>query len=172
MKLKDRRPIIAVRLISPLALAVCALFIIAGDAYAQAAPPSGLKLIGTMEGGSLSGAVFQDASGQQVFYQLNDKLPDGSRIVRLRADSISLKGPDGAAYDMFIARDTKTPGSAAARDATPASQPAVSQQPTPSKTITTEEPGSLRRRTRPGGESRAPRSPGRKTRNRPASGEE
>jgi hypothetical protein len=65
------------------------------------------RLIGTIEGEPLIGAVLQDTSGKQAFYQLREKLPDGSQIVHVREDSISLKSEDGTVYDMYITHDTK-----------------------------------------------------------------
>jgi hypothetical protein len=102
-----------------LALAPACLFLVissllAGSVSAQSAPgaapegaPSSFSLIGTIKGGPFGGAVLQDASGKQTFYQLREKLPDGSQIVHLREDSISLKSEDGTVYDMYIAHDTK-----------------------------------------------------------------
>jgi hypothetical protein len=171
MRLKDGKKASAAGLISAIVLAFCAVFS-AGQTDAQVAASPGLKLIGTMEGTSLSGAVFQNAEGQQIFYQLYDKLPDGSKIIRLRDDSISIKGPDGAVYDMFIARDTRTPGSATARNNAPAPQPVVPQQQTSSVTATSNEEPSNLRRARPAGEKRVTKSPGRKLVKRPADSEE
>jgi hypothetical protein len=79
--------------------------------------PSSFSLIGTIKSGPFSGAVLQDATGKQTFYQLHEKLPDGSRIVKLREDSISLKGEDGTVYDMYIAHDTKSAASSSGYNA-------------------------------------------------------
>jgi hypothetical protein len=68
-------------------------------------------LIGMIGGKSLSGAVLQDSTGEQLFYRLYDKLPDGSQIVKLRDDGISLKDENGLVYEMFISHDTKTAAS-------------------------------------------------------------
>jgi len=56
----------------------------------------------------MGGAVLQDTTGIQSFYRLYEKLPDGSEIVGLRDDSISLKTAEGAVYDMYISHGTKT----------------------------------------------------------------
>ena len=40
------------------------------------------KLIGTVEGEAFSGAVLEDSTGQ-AFYRINQKLPDGSTIVKI-----------------------------------------------------------------------------------------
>jgi hypothetical protein len=91
-------------------LTAFALFFVQ-PANAQTAADSTLRLIGTIGGPLFSGAVLQDSTGKQVFYRLYEKLPNGSKIVHLEADSISLKGEDGAVYDIFIAHDTKTAAS-------------------------------------------------------------
>jgi hypothetical protein len=96
-------------IISFVALAVCCPL----PAPAQTDANTSYRLIGTMQGKPLSGAVLQDETGEQLFYQLYDKLPDGSQIVRLRDNSISLKNADGTTYDMFIAHEAPGKGVAA-----------------------------------------------------------
>jgi len=71
----------------------------------QAIGPQASRLIGTIQSNNFIGAVFSDSKGEQSFYRLFDTLPDGSRIVAVRSDSISLKGTDGMSYDMYIAHD-------------------------------------------------------------------
>jgi hypothetical protein len=88
---------------------------------AQPDANAAFRLIGTMKGKHLSGAVLQDSTGQQTFYQLHDKLPDGSQIVKLRDDSISLKNENGTMYDMYIAHDTKSVSSSSSNNASIAS---------------------------------------------------
>jgi hypothetical protein len=75
---------------------------------AQSAGSQNSSLVGTIQSGDFIGAVLSDAKGEQVFYRLKEKLPDGSQIIKVRADSISLKGADGTSYDMYISHDTKT----------------------------------------------------------------
>lgn len=99
------------------------------SADAQVAGGSSLRLIGTIQGGRMSGAVFQDNTGAQTFYELYAKLPDNSQLIKLRDDSISLKGPDGTIYDLYTSHDSKTVSSAA---------PAVGVSPPMSQTMTTE----------------------------------
>jgi hypothetical protein len=72
------------------------------------AAPSVFRLIGTVEGKAFAGAVLDDATGAQSFYRINDKLPDGSQVVKVQSDSISLKRDDGTAYELYITHDTKT----------------------------------------------------------------
>lgn len=68
----------------------------------QASGPSVYRLIGTIEGTALAGAVIGDAAGSQFFYRLYERLPDGSQVVRVQSDSISLKRSDGTSYDLYI----------------------------------------------------------------------
>ncbi len=91
---------------------ICLTLFFVGTADAQVAGGASLRLIGTMQGSRVSGAVFQDGTGAQTFHELNSKLPDGSQLIKLRDDSISLKGADGTLYEMYISRE-KTAGSAA-----------------------------------------------------------
>ena len=67
----------------------------------QAASSAGSRLVGTVEGGPFSGAVFDDGTGVQVFYRLHDQLPDGSRLLKVRSKSIVVKKTDGALYEIF-----------------------------------------------------------------------
>jgi hypothetical protein len=80
-------------------------------ANAQVTTSSGYNLIGTIRSGDFSGAVIIVAKGEQSFFRLFEKLPDGSQIVQVRDDSISLKGADGTLYDMYISHE-KIAGSA------------------------------------------------------------
>jgi hypothetical protein len=73
--------------------------------YGQVAAQAGYKLIGTIQSGDFSGAVMIVAKGEQSFFRLYEKLPDGSQLVQVRDDSISLKGTDGTLYDMFITHE-------------------------------------------------------------------
>jgi len=64
------------------------------------------RLIGTIEGASFAGAVLEDASGQ-AFYRMNEKLPDGSQIVKVQRDRIVLRRADGNTTEIQIVDDTK-----------------------------------------------------------------
>jgi general secretion pathway protein C len=64
------------------------------------------KLIGTVEGMRFSGAVLEDSTGQ-AFYRINQKLPDGSSIVKVMREKVSIRRPDGATVDVEIVDDTK-----------------------------------------------------------------
>lgn len=64
-------------------------------------------LIGTIEGEYFSGAVLADATNLQAFYRLDQKLPDGSRIAKVKRDHVTLKRPDGSAVDLQLVDDTK-----------------------------------------------------------------
>jgi general secretion pathway protein C len=72
----------------------------------SAEPATLYKLIGTMEGESFAGAVLEDSAGQ-VFYRIQQKLPDGSKIVKVKRDSITLQRPDGTTTDIQVVDDTK-----------------------------------------------------------------
>jgi hypothetical protein len=79
---------------------------------AQATGPQDSRLIGTIQSKNFIGAVFSDTKGEQSFYRLFDTMPDGSRIVAVRSDSISLKGESGTRYDIYVNHDMKTVGTA------------------------------------------------------------
>jgi hypothetical protein len=79
---------------------------------AEAAAQAGYSLIGTIRSGDFSGAVILVAKGEQSFFRLHEKLPDGSQIVKIRDDSISIKEADGTLYDMYISHE-RIAGSAA-----------------------------------------------------------
>jgi general secretion pathway protein C len=64
-------------------------------------------LIGTIEGEYFSGAVLADATNQQAFYRLNQKLPDGSQIVKVKRDRVTIKRSDGSTVEIQIVDDTK-----------------------------------------------------------------
>lgn len=72
-----------------------------------AAEPSVYTLIGTVEGASFAGAVLQDATNIQTFYRLNETLPDGSRIIKVKRDQVTLRRPDGGTIDIQVVDDTK-----------------------------------------------------------------
>ena len=64
------------------------------------------KLIGTIEGKSFSGAVLEDSTGQ-AFYRIHQKLPDGSAIVKVMRDKVSLQRSEGSTVDLQVVDDTK-----------------------------------------------------------------
>jgi general secretion pathway protein C len=72
-----------------------------------AAESSVYTLIGTVEGASFSGAVLQDSSNAQVFYRRNETLPDGSQIVKVMRDRVTLRQADGSTIDLQVVDDTK-----------------------------------------------------------------
>ena len=90
------------------------------QADAQSAGQSGYSLIGTIQGQYFTGAVISVVKGEQAFYRLGDLLPDGSQLVKVRPNTILLKGADGTTYEMYILHDTKSVASAV-RDGNPAS---------------------------------------------------
>ena len=64
------------------------------------------KLIGTVEGTEFSGAVLADSAGQ-AFYRINQKLPDGSSIVKVMRYKITLRSSDGSTVDIKVVDETK-----------------------------------------------------------------
>jgi hypothetical protein len=87
---------------------LAAILILPGTGECQPPTPSGTYLVGTIISKMFTGAVINDAKGEQSFYQIHDTLPDGSQIIKVTNDHISLKGPDGSFSDMFIMQG-KTP---------------------------------------------------------------
>ncbi len=64
------------------------------------------KLIGTVEGDVFAGAVLEDASGQ-AFYRINQKMTDGSRIVKVLRDRVTIRREDGTTATIQLVDDTK-----------------------------------------------------------------
>jgi hypothetical protein len=126
-------------LIALLIVVFAALFIInTADAQtASASGPSSYRLIGTVEAGGFIGAVLDDAKGEQLFYRLHEKLPDGSEIVKVQNNRILVKKSDGALYELFTSHDMKT----ALQQSAPSAGPVVDQ----AVTTPTVEPRPLRR---------------------------
>ena len=87
-----------------LTLSIFSLFL-GEQADAQFAAPSGYNLVGTIQSQDFTGAVVIVTKGEQSFFRLFDELPDGSQIVAVRADSISLKRADGSTCDLYIAHE-------------------------------------------------------------------
>src|SRR3990172_2394921 len=75
-----------------------------GPSSGPAAESSNYKLIGTIEGGSFSGAVLEDSTGQ-IFYRIHEKLPDGSRIIKVMRYKVTLQRPEGSTIDIQITDD-------------------------------------------------------------------
>jgi len=73
---------------------------------AAAVPTVNYKLIGTVEGEAFAGAVLEDKSGQ-AFYRINQKLPDGSDMVKIMRDKVIIRRPDGAIVNLEVVDDTK-----------------------------------------------------------------
>lgn len=64
------------------------------------------RLIGTIEGESFAGAVLEDSTGQ-TFYRINQKMPDGSMIVKVQRDKVAIKTQDGRTVNLEVIDDTK-----------------------------------------------------------------
>jgi general secretion pathway protein C len=78
-----------------------------GPSGATSSEASAFRLIGTIEGEHFAGAVLEDASGVQNFYRIHEKMPDGSQIVKVQRDKITIRRPDGGAFDLQIIDDTR-----------------------------------------------------------------
>lgn len=83
-----------------------------GDGKAPSAKPAvevevtNYRLIGTVEGDAFSGAVLEDDSGQ-AFYRIHQKLEDGSRIIKVRSNRVTLRRADGSSAELEIVDDTE-----------------------------------------------------------------
>jgi general secretion pathway protein C len=71
-----------------------------------AAEAVNFKLIGTVEGEVFAGAVIEDATGQ-AFYRIQQKLSDGSQIVKVLRDRVTLRRADGSSATLQIVDETK-----------------------------------------------------------------
>ncbi|HUI46537.1 MAG TPA: type II secretion system protein GspC [Nitrospirota bacterium] len=69
-------------------------------------PTVNYKLIGTVEGEAFAGAVLEDKSGQ-AFYRINQKLPDGSDLIKIMRDKVIIRRSDGATVNLEVVDDTK-----------------------------------------------------------------
>jgi hypothetical protein len=95
-----------------MAVLASSVLFLAGATDSRAASPVEAKLIGTIISKAFTGAVLIDAKGEQSFYRLYEKLPDGMKIVEVRSNSITLKGESGERYDVYINHNIKTVGAA------------------------------------------------------------
>jgi general secretion pathway protein C len=82
-----------------------------GEGKAPSAAPAAAaavsyKLVGTIEGESFAGAVVEDSAGQ-AFYRINQTLPDGSTIIKVVRDKITIRRSDGSTVDVEVVDDTK-----------------------------------------------------------------
>jgi hypothetical protein len=89
-------------------LMLSALFPVRSVNAQPSADLSAYRLIGTVVAGGFTGAVLDDAKGEQTFYRLNEILPDASKIIKVRSDGIQLKRSDGTVQEIFISHETKT----------------------------------------------------------------
>jgi hypothetical protein len=91
----------------PVLLIIISLaFFLCRPAKALAAIESGYGLIGTIESRNFTGAVIR-VDNEQQFFRLGDKLPDGSRIVEVGADTILVKATDGTTHEMFVVHEVR-----------------------------------------------------------------
>jgi general secretion pathway protein C len=74
---------------------------------AAAPESSSFLLVGTVEGEQFAGAVLQDAAGAQMFYRRDQRLPDGSRLIKVKRDRVTLRKPDGVTLEIQLIDETK-----------------------------------------------------------------
>ena len=67
---------------------------------------SNYKLIGTVEGESFAGAVLEDSTGQ-AFYRIHQKLPDGSQLITVKRDKVTLRRSEGSLIDIVLEDEAK-----------------------------------------------------------------
>ncbi len=78
-----------------------------GPSGAASSEASAFRLIGTIEGEHFAGAVLEDASGAQNFYRIHEKMPEGSQIVKVQRDKITMRRPDGGTFDLQVIDDAR-----------------------------------------------------------------
>jgi len=78
-----------------------------GPSGAASSEVSAFRLIGTIEGEQFAGAVLEDAGGTQNFHRIHEKMPDGSQIVKVQRDRITIRRPDGGTYDLQVIDDAR-----------------------------------------------------------------
>ena len=106
--------------------AFCLLLFTALTGGSSVAAESTYHLVGTIESRAFTGAVILTPDGQQSFYRLRETLPDGAQLVQVHSDSISVKGPDGSRYEIFITAAGKLQTASAPGTQTLAQPPAPS----------------------------------------------
>ncbi len=67
----------------------------AGAVQVEAPDYANSRLVGTLNGGGFSGAVFEDSSGKQQFYRAGETFADGSSIAEVKRKSILIRTADG-----------------------------------------------------------------------------
>jgi hypothetical protein len=108
---------------------LAAILILSGTGECQTPTQSDSYLVGTIISEMFTGAVIKDAKGEQLFYRIHETLPDGSRIIKVADDHISLKGPDGALYTMFIMHGRTESREAGAVQASATASPPIGPPP-------------------------------------------
>ncbi len=106
-----------------------AILILPRTGECQTPTPSDSYLVGTIISKIFIGAVIKDAKGEQLFYRIHETLPDGSRIIKVADDHISLKGQDGALYTMFIMQGRTESREAGSGQASATASPPIGSSP-------------------------------------------
>ncbi len=60
------------------------------------------RLVGTLEGGPFTGAVFEHTDGTQTFYRMGVTFSDGTRIVEVRPKSVTVRAGDGTLLEYRV----------------------------------------------------------------------
>lgn len=109
------KPPLPVEWLIPLILAIAGLAIPSLVCSAEALPGihgpdyAASRLVGTMDGGPFSGAVFEAADGVQTFYRLGVDYLDGTKIVQVGPRSITVRTGDGSYLEYRVAGGTPGP---------------------------------------------------------------
>lgn len=82
-----------------------------GEGKAPSAAPASAeivnyRLIGTVQGDVFAGAVLEDTTGQ-AFYRIHQRLSDGSQIVKVMRDRVTMRRADGSTADLQLVDDMK-----------------------------------------------------------------
>jgi general secretion pathway protein C len=78
-----------------------------GPSGTPSSEASAFRLIGTIEGEYFAGAALEDAGGVQNFYRIREKMPDGSQIVKVQRDKITMRRADGGTFDLQVVDDAR-----------------------------------------------------------------
>jgi hypothetical protein len=91
-----------------------------------------LELVGTIQSPHFSGAVLSDGKSEQTFFRIGEKLPDGSKLISVNAEGMTLKGADGSSYIVYIHHTVANNNPTVQLDAAP-STPEVSSPSNPER---------------------------------------
>lgn len=78
-----------------------------GPSGTASSEASAFRLIGTIESERFAGAVLEDAGGIQTFYRIFEKMPDGSQIIKVQRDRVTIRKADGGTVDVQVVDDAR-----------------------------------------------------------------